>query len=228
MAVIDEVASVLASAREVAVVSHIIPDGDCLGSMLGLTLALRQRGARVVAINADPVPEMFCFLPGQETIVPPDKVERVPPLLVMVDSTDMERAGEGFSRWYQQTGMVINIDHHVSNARFGHLNLVDSRAAATAELIYALLEKMAMTVTPEIATCLYTALATDTGSFQYENCTAATLRLAARLMELGADLASIREYLWERKPLASIRLLAATLPSLTLAYEGKVAWMTVP
>ncbi|WP_258360868.1 DHH family phosphoesterase [Moorella sulfitireducens] len=227
MTAIESIAATLAAAREAAVVSHIIPDGDCLGSTLALALALRQRGAKVVAVNADPVPEMFHFLPGQETIIPPARVTEVPGLLVMVDSTDMERAGEGFSRWRQKTGTVINIDHHVSNTRFGDLNLVDGRAAATAELVFAILEKMPVTITPDIATCLYTALATDTGSFQYENCTAATMRLAARLMELGADLPRIREYLWERKPLAGIRLLAAALPTLTLAYDGRIAWMTV-
>ncbi|QGP93268.1 Bifunctional oligoribonuclease and PAP phosphatase NrnA [Neomoorella glycerini] len=227
MTTVESIAAALAAAREVAVVSHIIPDGDCLGSTLALALALRQRGTRAVAINADPVPEMFQFLPGQKTIIPPDKVTEVPPLLVMVDSTDMERAGEGFSQWRQKTQMVINIDHHVSNTRFGDLNLVDSRAAATAELIYAVLERIPVTINPAIATCLYAALATDTGSFQYENCTATTMRLAARLMEQGADLSLIREYLWERKPLASIRLLAAVLPTLTLAYDGRVAWLTV-
>ncbi|CEP66828.1 Phosphoesterase, DHHA1 [Moorella glycerini] len=227
MTAIESIAATLATARDVAVVSHIIPDGDCLGSTLALALALRQRGTRAVAVNADPVPDMFQFLPGQETIIPPAKVEEIPSLLVMVDSTDMERAGEGFSQWRQKTKMVINIDHHVSNTRFGDLNLVDSRAAATAELIYTVLEKIPVSITPAIATCLYTALATDTGSFQYENCTATTMRLAARLMEQGADLSLIREYLWERKPLASIRLLAAVLPTLTLAYDGRVAWLTV-
>lgn len=227
MTAVERIAATLATAREVAVVSHIIPDGDCLGSTLALALALRQRGTRVVAINADPVPETFQYLPGQETIIPPDRVTEVPPLLVMVDSTDMERAGEGFSQWRQRVAMVINIDHHVSNTGFGDLNLVDGRAAATAELIYAVLERIPVTISPEIATCLYTALATDTGSFQYENCTATTMRLAANLIEGGANLPLIREHLWERKPLASIRLLAAVLPGLTLAYDNKVAWMVV-
>ncbi|GAF26796.1 exopolyphosphatase-related proteins [Moorella thermoacetica Y72] len=227
MSEIGQIAAILATAREVAVATHIIPDGDCLGSMLGLTLALRERGTSVIAINADPVPEMFQYLPGQETIIDPDQVTSMPPLLVMVDCTDMERAGKGFSNWQQRVEKIINIDHHVSNTRFGHLNLVDSRAAATAELIYAVLEQIPATFTPEVATCLYTALATDTGSFQYENCTARTLRLAASLLEKGADMPLIREHLWESKPLNSIRLLAATLPTLTLAYEGRVAWMTV-
>lgn len=227
MSDIARIAATLATARDVAVATHIIPDGDCLGSMLALTLALRDRGARVVAINADPVPEMFQYLPGQETIIPPAMVTHVPPLLVMVDCTDLERAGTGFSSWQNRVEEIINIDHHVSNTRFGHLNLVDGQAAATAELIYAILEAIPATFTPEVATCLYTGLATDTGSFQYESCTAKTLRLAANLIERGARLPLIREYLWERKPLNSIRLLAATLPTLTLAYGGRVAWMTV-
>ncbi len=223
----EQIAATLLQARRVAIVSHIIPDGDCLGSMLALGLALEQCGVEVITVNADPVPDMFQFLPGQEKILPPERVGGVPSILVMVDSTDMERAGKGFSQWRQQAAVVINIDHHVSNTRFGDLNLVETRAAATAEIVYALLARMPVTITPAIATCLYTALATDTGSFQYENCTAATMRLAARLMEQGADLPLIREYVWERKPLASIRLLAAALPSLTLAYGGRVAWMTV-
>ncbi|MBE3571642.1 MAG: bifunctional oligoribonuclease/PAP phosphatase NrnA [Moorella humiferrea] len=227
MTEIETIAAVLATANDVAVVSHVIPDGDCLGSTLALALALRQRGAKVTAINADPVPETFRFLPGWETIVSPEKVDEIPSLLVMVDSTDMERGGEVFSGWREKAEMIINIDHHVSNTRFGHLNLVDGGAAATAELIYAVLKKIPVAISPAIATCLYTALATDTGSFQYENCTAATMRLAADLMELGADLPLIREFLWERKPLAAIRLLAEVLPTLTLGYGGRVAWMKV-
>lgn len=223
----ENIANVLLEATEVAIVSHVIPDGDCLGSMLALALALREQGKKVITVNADPVPDMFQFLPGQEEIIPPERVTRIPPLLVMVDSTNMERAGSGFEQWRQKTEKVINIDHHVSNTFFGHLNLVDSRAAATAELIYVVLEKMSAKITPRVATCLYTALVTDTGSFQYENCTATTLRLAANLMELGAEVQLIREYLWGKKPLASIRLLAASLATLSLAYDGQVAWMSV-
>lgn len=223
----ESVAAALLRAKEVAIVSHVIPDGDCLGSMLALALVLKAQGKKVITINADPVPQMFQFLPGQEAIIAPDKVVEVPPLLVMVDCTDMERAGTGFSQWWQKTEKVINIDHHVSNTFFGHLNLVDSRAAATAELIYVILETMSAKITPEVATCLYTALVTDTGSFQYENCTATTLRLAADLMEQGAEVQLIREYLWERKPLASIRLLAASLATLSLAYDNRVAWMSI-
>ncbi|NLW07383.1 MAG: bifunctional oligoribonuclease/PAP phosphatase NrnA [Clostridia bacterium] len=227
MSEVGRIVATLMQAREMAIVSHVTPDGDCLGSMLALALALKQQGKRAISVNADPVPETLQFLPGQADIVSPDRVTRIPPLLVVVDSTDMERAGPVISTWDRQVEMIINIDHHVSNSFFGHLNMVDSSAAATAELIYALLQRMPVRITPEIATCLYTALITDTGSFQYENCTATTLRLAADLLEQGAKAQLMREYLWERKPLASLHLLSASLATLTLGCDNQIAWMKV-
>ncbi len=221
------VAAALLEASEIAIASHIAPDGDCLGSMLALALVLRAKGKKVFTLNADPVPDMFRFLPGQEDIITPKQISKIPPLLVLVDSSHWERIGAGFEQWPQKTKMIINIDHHVSNTFYGHLNLVDSKAAATAELVYVILEKMPAKITPQVATCLYTALVTDTGSFQYENCTATTLRMAAKLVEQGADVSLIREYLWEKQPLNSIRLLAASLATLSLAYSGQVAWMSV-
>jgi len=223
-----EVAAELMCAKEVVVASHRLPDGDCIGSALALTRALGQMGARVVAVIGDPVPEMYSFLPGSGDILLPHQVTFVPPLLVVVDCTDLERVAEGFGSWRKKVERIINIDHHVSNTFFGDLNYVDEEAAATGELIYAVLKEMGgICLDSAIATALYTALVTDTGSFQFENCRARTLRLAADLVDLGADLPLIREYLWENKPLLAIRLLAEVLPTLSLAYGGKVAWLVV-
>ncbi|MCG0277264.1 MAG: bifunctional oligoribonuclease/PAP phosphatase NrnA [Thermanaeromonas sp.] len=223
-----DIAADLVRAKEVIVASHRLPDGDCIGSTLALTRALGQLGARVAAVIGDPVPEMYRFLPGSEDILLPDQVTFVPSLLVVVDCTDLERVAEGFGSWKQKVERVINIDHHTSNTLFGDFNLVDEEAAATGELIYAVLKEMdGLCIDSGIATALYTALVTDTGSFQFENCRARTLRIAADLLDLGADLALIREYLWENKPLLAIRLLAEVLPTLSLAYEGKVAWLVV-
>ncbi|HHP51410.1 MAG TPA: bifunctional oligoribonuclease/PAP phosphatase NrnA [Moorella mulderi] len=224
---IKAIARILLEAPYVGILSHDLPDGDCLGSSLALALALRARGARVVVINADPVPEAFRFLPGQDTIVSGKEIESPPPILVVLDSADLQRPGEGMEHLLASARIIINIDHHVSNTRFGHLNLVDVQASATAQLVYRLLKEMGLPISGEIATCLYTGLVTDTGSFQYENTTPEALRLAAELMELGADVATIREYLWERKPLASLKLLSLVLPTLNLAYGGEVAWMVV-
>ncbi|MGI9952029.1 bifunctional oligoribonuclease/PAP phosphatase NrnA [Moorellaceae bacterium AZ2] len=224
---VGEIAEELARAREVAIASHGIPDGDCIGSTVALATALRRRGAAVTAVIGDPVPQMYSFLAGSEDVVLPHEVTSVPPLLVVVDCTDLERVQEGFGSWRHKVQRVINIDHHASNTFFGDLNLVDPEAAATGELVYALLKEMGVAIDPPIATALYTALVTDTGSFQYENCRAATLRMAAELMDLGADMQLIRECLWESKPLLSLRLLAEVLPTLSLACEGKVAWVVI-
>lgn len=224
---LGEIAAELARAREVAIASHSLPDGDCIGSTLALARGLRQRGAEVTAIIGDPLPEMYRFLAGGESILLPGQVTSLPPLLVVVDCTDLDRVQEGFKSWRSKVDCIINIDHHTSNTFFGDLNLVDEGAAATGELIYAILKEMGITIDAFMAGALYTALVTDTGSFQYENCRSETLRMAADLMDLGADMNLIRESLWENKPLLSLRLLAEVLPTLSLAYEGKVAWVVI-
>lgn len=228
MSIAAEIAAELTKAKEVVVASHRLPDGDCVGSTLALARALAQLGARVAAVIGDPVPDMYSFLPGSEEVLLPNQVAFLPSLLIVVDCTDLERVEEGFSFWREKVQRIINIDHHVSNTFFGDLNFVDAGAAATGELIYTILKEIdGICIDNAIATALYTALVTDTGSFQFENCQSRTLRLAAELVDLGADLTLIRENLWENKPLLSIRLLAEVLPTLSLAYEGKVAWLVV-
>lgn len=224
---LGEIAAELARAREVAIASHSVPDGDCIGSTIALARGLRQRGAAVTAVIGDPLPEMYSFLAGSERILLPGQVTSLPPLLVVVDCTDLDRVQEGFKAWRNKVERIINIDHHKSNTFFGDLNLVDEGAAATGELIYAILKELGIVVDSTMASALYTALVTDTGSFQYENCQAKTLRMAADLIDLGANIDLIREFLWESKPLLSIRLLAEVLPTLSLAYEGKVAWVVI-
>ncbi|GFN23840.1 DHH family phosphoesterase [Thermanaeromonas sp. C210] len=227
MNLVAAIAEELAGAREVAIASHGLPDGDCIGSTLALAAALRRQGAAVTTIIGDPVPPMYRFLPGSEEVVLPHEIAALPPLLVVVDCTDLERVREGFGERRREVQRIINIDHHVSNSFFGDLNLVDPGAAATGELVYGILKEMGTAVDAPIATALYTALVTDTGSFQYENCRADTLRMAAELMDLGADMQLIREFLWESKPLLSLRLLAHVLSTLSLACGGKVAWVVI-
>ncbi|MDN5346691.1 MAG: bifunctional oligoribonuclease and phosphatase NrnA [Clostridia bacterium] len=227
MKALQEIATELKKAKDILIGSHLNPDGDCIGSTLGLTLALRQHGCRAIPLNADPLPEMYGFLPGSQAICRPQDLEEVPPILVAVDCTDLDRIAEGFVQWQDKFRLIINIDHHASNSFFGHLNLVDSQAAATGELVYYLLQAMDIAISPDVATCLYTALVTDTGSFQYENTGPRTHRLAASLLEAGANLGLIREHLWESKPLSGIQLLGQVLPTLTLAFSGKVAYIYV-
>lgn len=222
-----DIAQALLNAKEVTVVSHVVPDGDCIGSSIALALGLKSKGLQVQVVNGDPVPEMYAYLKGSEEILLPSSVQRVSDVVVLVDCTDLERAGSFLEGMLSKVPTMINIDHHVSNTYFGRLNYVQPSAAAAGEMVYALLRKMAVEITPEIATALYTALVTDTGSFQYENTTSETFQLAAELVDRGADLEEIRYNLWERKPLISLLLLREVFPTLSLAYDGQVAWMTL-
>lgn len=223
---VKEIARLLAGQRQVFITSHTFPDGDSIGSMVALLLALQQQGIEVIAVNADPVPEMYSFLKGAGAISRPVADMLLPPVAVFLDCTDVDRAGEEVAAMMarQQPPVVINIDHHVSNASFGTCNYVDGSAAATAELLYPVLAEMGV-VDKDIATALYTALATDTGSFRFSSATAATYRMAAELLDRGVELAAVNVKLWEEKPATSIILLSRVLPTLQVTAGGRIAWM---
>lgn len=225
MDAITKVAEVLNRAKSVWIASHMVPDGDCIGSTIALALGLKSREQEVIAINGDPVPETYRFLKGSDLIKLPSSLNKIPDVVVLVDCTDLDRAGEEIKKKLETTRCIINIDHHVSNSYFGHINYVKEEASATGQLVSDLIKEMRIKITPEIATALYTAIVTDTGSFQYENTSPEAFRLAAEFLENGADHNNVRNYLWERKPLSSILLLKEVLPTLTFAEDGKVAWM---
>ncbi len=227
MGIIEEIAKKLESNKKILVASHIIPDGDCIGSTVALGLALKNLNKEVIMVNGDEVPDMYKFLKGSEDILPPSSVEKVPDITVLVDCTDLSRVGEELQKKIDKNTFIINIDHHVSNLNFGDLNFVRPEAAAAGELIHALLQEMKIEITPEIATALYTAIVTDTGSFQYENTSPKTLRLAAELHEKGANVTLVREYLWERKPVLGILALKEVLSTLSFDKNGKIAWISL-
>ena len=224
-AIIENLATILKNKKDIALVSHVQPDGDAIGSILGLGLALIKSGKTVQIINPDGVPQMFTFLPGC------DLVRRsflyVPDTVVLMDCTDLDRIGP-LREFTADAENIINIDHHISNGFFGGINLVDTGAAATGEIAYALVKALGVEMDAEIASSLYTAIVTDTGSFQFENTTFQTHLIAAELLKHGTDLATIRTYLWESTPLESIRLITETLTTLELDETCRIAWVTMP
>ncbi|MHB1126575.1 MAG: DHH family phosphoesterase [Bacillota bacterium] len=224
---LSQIATLLENSSRVLVASHIFPDGDAIGSTLALSRALVQLGKQVIAVNGDPVAHMFEFLKGSDKIILPCFLDEVPEVVVIVDCTDRERVGEELARKLQNATVLVNIDHHISNTLFGNYNLVQPEAAATGEIVYQLLQKMQVKIDTDMATALYAAIATDTGSFRYDSTSAETHRIIACLLEKGVDLNQSREYLWERKPLAGLRLLEKVLASLQVTDDGKVAWVTL-
>ena len=206
-AAVDE----LRSHERFLLTTHENPDGDALGSLLALQAILTQLGKDSVMYLAEkefPLPVEYRFLPLEEVFhePPADIVDRV---LVFLDCGNIDRTPEGFLR--SDDAHVVNIDHHHDNTRFGTVNLVDTRASSTAEIVYELARELGVDITPEIASALYVGLVTDTGRFSYENTNPDTHRLAAELIEAGVDVADTYRRLYERVPIEKLKLVSRAL-----------------
>jgi phosphoesterase RecJ-like protein len=201
------------------VTTHENPDGDALGSLLATKLMLEQLGKDVVIfLSGDvPLPREYQFMElGELRREPPgDSSERV---LVAVDSANERRLGPDPSV-LNGAPLVIDIDHHHDNTRFGHLNHIVGDASSTGEILFDLLKELGVELTPEIAEALYIAIVTDTGRFQYANTTAKSLRLAAELVEAGADVHRVFQGVYENVAFAKLKLIARALEHARV-YEG--------
>ena len=193
------------------VVSHENADGDALGSLLATTLALRQLGkdAGMYLAGESPVPREYAFMPFEELArdVPADIAERV---LVAVDCAQEDRIGPAPPN-LMNAKLTVNIDHHHDNSRFGDVNLIVAEASSTGEVARDVFRELGVEITPEIAEPLYIALVTDTGRFQYTNTTPKALRLAAELVEAGADVHAVFQQVYESVEFAKLKLLARAL-----------------
>lgn len=219
------ITQILVPYKKVLIFTHEMPDGDCIGSALGLAQGLKQKGFQAAVVMKKPIPEKYGFLAGSEKVLLPDSLDSQDEAIIFVDCSDPERIGFDFKEFCPNVKVIVNIDHHVSNTRFGHYNFLDDKAAATGEIIYKLLLDAEVRITPDIATALYTALVTDSGSFQYDNTTSTTLRLAAELLDCGANKSRIKKYLWENNSIKDIKVLREALNSLTLCADNKIAYV---
>lgn len=225
---LEDIARAINSARRILICGHIMPDGDSLGSVLALGAALEQLGKQVIMAGPDPVPQIYEFLPHQQKFRVGKPPESSYDTLITLDCSAPKRLGREYCDLPGQDHLtVINIDHHAVSSSFGRYRYIEPRAAAVGEIIFDLLELMQIDLTLETAICLYTAIVTDTGSFQYESTTPSTHRRVARLLELGVPVARINMRLYEEKPRAAKFLLGAALNTLSFSTCSKVAWMTV-
>lgn len=215
----------LREAQRVAVVSHVSPDGDTLGSGCALCEALRQMGKDVVYYCASALPENEAALPGADAIT--DDAAQVDgvDVVVAVDCADAGRMGAAADH-VRDTPLVV-IDHHGSNPAFGTVNYIRPDAGSTCEILYDLLLDMGVTMTVDMADCLYTGIITDTGRFTYEVTTPHSLRVAAALMELGCHYAAIAEREFRTRTCGKTRLIGAALGGMELTAGNRVAFLTV-
>lgn len=197
----------------VLLVCHVNPDGDALGSMLGVGLGLQALGfSRVQATFPGPleVPEPFATMPGRELLVPAAETDPRPDLLMCFDAASVGRLGEVANR-IQSAGITVVLDHHASYTGFGTVDLVDPQAAATAVVAEELLDRLGVPLDARIAECLYVALATDTVSFKSGMTTPAVHQLAARLLAAGVDPADVASRVFDTRPFAAVQLYGEVL-----------------
>ena len=212
------------AADSILVVTHVSPDGDAIGSLLGLANALRERGKSVDCAVDDGVPGFLNFLPGAGTVK--DQLKKGKwDLLVSVDASDEERTGASGIYGRGHSKQVINLDHHPTNTYFGDIYLVMPQAVSATEIVYRWLGTMGQALTPDVAVPLLTGLATDTLGFRTSNVTPETLRVAMQLMEAGASLPDIMARTLESKPYRMVELWKHALA--TLALHGQVVEATV-
>lgn len=214
------------SAQRILIVSHANPDGDAIGSTLALGMGLRELGKTVVMYNLDPLPYSLKFLPHI-----PELVNELPEasqidLAIMVDCSQPKRISKEFEALAPQLALMM-IDHHLVNGAVGEANFIDPSAAATGHVVYDLLLKMGATMTPEIATLVYTTVVMDTGFFRHSNTTAGVFELAATLVRLGAKPAEVSQGALDNCPPAQVRLLPLVLETMEFHFGGQCTSMVL-
>lgn len=225
---LEQVVDIIRDHRSFVVLEHEKPDGDCIGSGLALVQGLQSLGKQAILVSQDPHPAIYDFLPGRPFYTRAAYLEPAdfaPEVAVFLDCTDPERAGTAAR--LADGRLWLNIDHHVSNSRFGVACLVDPDASATGELVYKVLKSLGVEITAGLATCIYVAIATDTGGFRYQNTGQGCLRLAAELLGKGVKAWEVAEQVFETRSVSSVLLLGQALSSLKLYRGGKVAAVTV-
>jgi len=220
--VLQQIGRQIAGASRILIITHVAPDGDAIGSLLGLGRLLEAQGKKVTLACEDAVPEIYAWLPGSQEVV--RQGDGAYDLVISLDCSDRRRMGRVYSDSLASQPL-INIDHHVTNTNFGTLNWVDPESVAAAQIVLTLAEGLGWEVDKDTAVCLLTGLVTDSRSFRTSNVDAAAVRAALRLMEAGASLSEVTSRTLEQRPLASVRLWGEAIEALHL--EDGILWTTV-
>jgi len=222
---LEEIAALLLAQDKLVLCPHVSPDGDALGSTLALKMALEKAGKKVTVMVDDDVPKAFGFLPQINCFVKPANGEVVEAdLLVVLDASSLDRIGKVAQA--VKAKAIANIDHHISNTQFADYLYLNTEAAATAEILCNLVEKLGITPDKDLATCLYTGIYTDCGSFRYANTTPGTMRAAAKLLEYGARPNEISDALGTNTR-ANIEMLGKVLQTLAFYNDGKISTLEI-
>ena len=221
--VLGQIVEAVRGRQRFVVTSHARPDGDAIGSAMAMAFALRSMGKDVRVVSADPAPPPLALFPGVSEIEVTPRVDDPGDAVIVMECGSLSRTGiEGLERGY-----VVNIDHHVGNSMYGALNWFDLSAAACGEMVFDLVRGLAVPLTVEIATHVYVAILTDTGSFHYSNITPRTFDISRQCVEAGVDPPSIARTVFDSNSLARLRLHNAILNRMELDASGRIATLWV-
>lgn len=218
----DAILDVFRTRDNFALIAHFRPDGDAIGSTVALGLALRSLGKKVRLYNEDPVPERYRFLEGSAEIVPTPSRPIDAEVAVSLDNGAWKRLGERSMQALAGVPLLINIDHHGTNERFGTLNCVMPGEAATACILYKMIAALGAPFSPAVSRALYAGISTDTGSFQYEKTTPEVMRMAADLIEHGVNVMEINRLLYQEVSYKSLLVAREVLCGMRLEENGEV------
>ena len=223
----EQIGEVLRNHQSFVLISHVRPDGDAIGSQLALGYALMAAGKSVRLINEDGLPDNLAFMAGSAKIELPPTEPLVVEVAIALDTATKPRLGEKALHAASQAQIWLNIDHHVSNPKYGDLNLIDSKSPATGQILYQLIIALGLPLPAETRDAIYVAVSTDTGSFQYPSTTAATYELAADLIRRGLDVGTINSQIYDNYPFRRLELMRALLNTLEISDDGLVANWTM-
>ncbi|HXG83447.1 MAG TPA: bifunctional oligoribonuclease/PAP phosphatase NrnA [Pyrinomonadaceae bacterium] len=218
---LSQVVELIENKQNFAITTHVRPDGDGIGSSLGLCWLLRSLGKNAEVIASDGIPAAYLQLPGANEIRRVEEIDREYDAIFVIECSDAARPHIK----NLENQFVVNIDHHATCAHFGSINWIDPTASAVGEMIYNLCKAIGGRITKEIAECVYLALVTDTGSFHFPNTTERTLKVASELVKVGVKPAQISEAVYNSYPWSRIELMRQVLSTVKRDASGKVAWM---
>lgn len=223
MSQLNNIAGILRDQDRFAVLSHVNPDGDAVGSVLGMYVSLKKMGKQAWVLTDEPFPGMYDFLPGCRDVLTKQESQNITPSWILcLDVASENRTSVDIEKMRLKAGL-INIDHHITNVSYGDWNLVDPQATSTAELVYRLIKAAGHPLSRDAAKCLYTGLITDTGCFRFSGVREHTMRLAAELLSPGLDSYQITRYLYEEYPIHRMELERLLLSRVELKLGGILA-----
>jgi phosphoesterase RecJ-like protein len=220
---LSAIARALRDARVIGVACHVRPDGDAIGSLVALAHSLKLAGRQVHALCEDVVPGNLVFLPGVSMVQASPRQALELDVAVALDTATKDRLGERTNIAFGAAPMLINVDHHPTNPRYGRLNHIDGTSPATGQIVYELLSQEGFPIDDVVRQNLFAAISTDTGSFQFSSTTPRTHRIIAEMMEAGLETSTLSQKLYHEQPRRRMHLLKALLNEMKISCDGRVA-----